>query len=386
MHFRSTGGNAKPSVSTSNDAASNQIHTTVTPNATVNGSSAVSNVTTAEAKELIDQAVRNDSSAVVIAPNITGSVTTTKVTISGSAVGEIGSKTDADLKINTPVANVTIPNQALGGLSGGGTLSVTVDRQGDTLAVTIRTGNTVAASVSGGVTVETTVQQGTLGTVAVLVAEDGTRQVVRKSMVNMQNGTITIPLQGSARVELVDNSKSFSDVSNSSWAADAVSFVSSRELFNGTGSQTFSPNLSMTRGMLTVVLHNLESNPGSAVLPSFSDVQESWYSEAVVWAAEKGIVNGYPDNTFGPDDPITREQLAVVLWNYAGKPTSGQTGGERSFKDTDQISGYARTAMEWAISSRILNGDGDGHLNPTMQATRAQVAQMLLNFMRGNGG
>ena len=343
-------------------------------------------MTTAEAKELIDQAVRNDSSAVVIAPNITGSVTTTKVTISGSAVGEIGSKTDADLKINTPVANVTIPNQALGGLSGGGTLSVTVDRQGDTLAVTIRTGNTVAASVSGGVTVETTVQQGTLGTVAVLVAEDGTRQVVRKSMVNMQNGTITIPLQGSARVELVDNSKSFSDVSNSSWAADAVSFVSSRELFNGTGSQTFSPNLSMTRGMLTVVLHNLESNPGSAVLPSFSDVQESWYSEAVVWAAEKGIVNGYPDNTFGPDDPITREQLAVVLWNYAGKPTSGQTGGERSFKDTDQISGYARTAMEWAISSGILNGDGDGHLNPTMQATRAQVAQMLLNFMRGNGG
>ena len=235
-------------------------------------------------------------------------------------------------------------------------------------------------------TVETTVQQGTLGTVAVLVAEDGTRQVVRKSMVDTQNGTITIPLQGSARVELVDNSKSFSDVSNSSWAADAVSFVSSRELFNGTSSQTFSPNLSMTRGMLTVVLHNLESNPGSAVMPSFSDVQESWYSEAVVWAAEKGIVNGYPDNTFGPDDPITREQLAVVLWNYAGKPTSGQTGGERSFKDTDQISGYARTAMEWAISSGILNGDGDGHLNPTMQATRAQVAQMLLNFMRGNGG
>lgn len=140
----------------------------------------------------------------------------------------------------------------------------------------------------------------------------------------------------------------------------------------------------MTRGMLTVVLYNLEDNPATSVVPNFTDVNNSWYTDAVAWATGKGIVSGYPNNTFGPNDPITREQLAVVLWNYAGRPSAKNNYSSSSFQDAGQISGYAQTAMQWAVGSGILNGDGNGHLNPTDQATRSQVAQMLLNFMSKN--
>ena len=112
----------------------------------------------------------------------------------------------------------------------------------------------------------------------------------------------------------------------------------------------------------------------------FDDVDSSaWYTEAIRWAAGQGIVGGYGDGTFGPNDPITREQLAVMLWRYVGSPAA--TGRELDFNDTDEISGFALEAMRWAVENGILNGDGSGELGPKEQATRAQVAQMLKNFI-----
>ena len=116
---------------------------------------------------------------------------------------------------------------------------------------------------------------------------------------------------------------------------------------------------------------------------TFTDVPDGeWYSNAVAWAAEKGIVSGYGNGLFGPGDNITREQLAVMLWRYAGSPAT--TNKELHFADTNEISSYALEALCWATENGIVNGYGDGKLAPKGEATRAQVAQMLMNYLNNS--
>lgn len=232
--------------------------------------------------------------------------------------------------------------------------------------------------IPGGVTLTVPIKTTTSGTVAMLVHEDRTKEVVRKSVAN--GDSITIPLNGSAKLEIVDNSKYFVDVPATSWAVDAIAFTSSHELFNGTGKSMFSPDLPMSRGMLAVVLHNLESNPTQELTSVFADVNSgAWYAEGVAWAAAQGIVGGYGNGQFGPNDSITREQLAVMLWRYAGKPSATVKG--LRFTDAYKASDWALDALLWATENGIINGKGNGILDPTGFATRAETAQMLKNFM-----
>ena len=180
---------------------------------------------------------------------------------------------------------------------------------------------------------------------------------------------------------IIDNAKPFVDVPAESWAANAVAFASAHELFNGTSANTFSPDLSMTRGMLAVVLHSLENNPKQAFTEKFSDVDDSaWYADAVIWAAEHGIVSGYGNGQFGPGNNIAREQLAVMLWRYAGSPAA--IDKELHFTDVGEASGYALEALCWAVENGIISGYGDGRLDPQGLAARAQVAQMLMNYLK----
>ena len=275
---------------------------------------------------------------------------------------------------------MTIPNGGLDNLSSaGGTVTIAAEKTGDTVELSMTSGGKSIDCIPGGVTLTVPTNTATPGTVAVLIHEDGTREVIRKSVVVGNN--IAIPLDGAAKVEIVDNSKYFADVPAMSWAADAIAFVSSHELFNGTGENRFSPDLPMSRGMLAVVLHNLESNPDQALTGVFGDVDSSvWYAKGVTWAAANGIVSGYGDGRFGPNDNITREQLAVMLWRYAGSPTA--TNKELNFTDADKASGYALNALCWAVENGIINGYGNGQLGPQGLATRAQVAQMLKNYMK----
>ena len=135
----------------------------------------------------------------------------------------------------------------------------------------------------------------------------------------------------------------------------------------------------MSRGMLAVVLHNLEDNPNQPLTSIFSDVDNTkWYAEGVAWAAEKGIVTGY-GGKFDPNGDITREQLAVMLWRYAGSPKA--KSGTLNFTDAYKVSSWALEAMRWATEKGIINGKGNGILDPTGKATRAQAAQMLKNFL-----
>jgi len=172
----------------------------------------------------------------------------------------------------------------------------------------------------------------------------------------------------------------FADVSEGDWYYEAVRFVHERGLMNGYSDGRFGPNDTLSRAQLAQILFNKEGRPGVDYLPDFSDVAgEAWYTEAIRWATSQGIVGGYGNGTFGPNDPITREQLAVMLWRYSGSPAA--TNKELHFNDTDEISGFALEALRWAVENGILNGYGGGRLGPQGQATRAQVAQMLKNFI-----
>lgn len=228
------------------------------------------------------------------------------------------------------------------------------------------------------VMVEIPVKNAAPGVVAVMVNPDGTETAVKKSTVT-KNG-VALALTGNATVKLVDNSAAFSDVPAANWAKNAVDFVSARGIFKGTGGSAFSPDNTMTRGMLAVVLYNLEDSPAHAFDGAFTDVGESWYTDAVYWAAEQGIVTGYGDGRYGPNDDITREQLAVILWRYAGSPAAKD--GVLPFADADKVSGYAVEALCWAKEQGIINGDGNGRLMPQGLTTRAQAAQMLMNFIQ----
>ena len=226
-------------------------------------------------------------------------------------------------------------------------------RQAEELEITIPKNTTVK--------VEIPVRNVTTGTVVAIVHADGTEEIVRTSIVT-KNG-VALELTSSATVKVYDNSKFFTDVPAANWASDAVAFASSRELFNGTGANTFSPNAPMTRQMLMTVLARLDG----------TDTSGNAYAKGMEWAIRNGVSNGND-----PEGKITREQLATMLWRYAGSPSvSGRMTG---FVDADQISGYAEDAMLWATKAGIIGGKGNGQLDPKGYATRAEVAAMLMRY------
>ena len=173
----------------------------------------------------------------------------------------------------------------------------------------------------------------------------------------------------------------FSDVSEGAWYYDAVRYASENGLMGGYGNGLFGPHDNLSRAQFAQILFNREGRPVVNYLLQYGDVASgAWYTEAVRWATSQGIVGGYGNGMFGPNDNITREQLAVMLWRYAGSPAA--THKELLFNDTDEISGYALEALRWAVENDIISGYGDGRLGPQGLATRAQTAQMLMNFLK----
>ena len=174
--------------------------------------------------------------------------------------------------------------------------------------------------------------------------------------------------------------KDYTDLPNNAWYQEAVDYVLQNGLMNGYSSNIFAPEDHLSRAMLAQILYNKEGKPAVTGNNRFADIDSAaWYINAVTWAATQGIVNGYGNNRFAPNDNITREQLAVMLWRYAGSPAV--TEKELSFSDVNEMSEWAIDALCWAVKNRILQGKGNGILDPKGFATRAQAAQMLYNFM-----
>ena len=173
----------------------------------------------------------------------------------------------------------------------------------------------------------------------------------------------------------------FSDVAGDAWYYDAVRYASENGLMGGYGNGRFGPNDNLSRAQFAQILFNKEGRPVVNYLLRYNDVADgAWYTEAVRWATSQGVVSGYGNGMFGPNDNITREQLAVMLWRYAGSPAA--TEKELHFTDADKASGYALEALRWAVENGVMGGYGNGQLAPQGLATRAQVAQMLMNFLK----
>ncbi len=179
-----------------------------------------------------------------------------------------------------------------------------------------------------------------------------------------------------------DTGSPFKDVKTTDWFFDAVQYAYDHDLMSGTGNNNFSPSETTTRGMMVTILHNMEGKP-AAGRPDFTDVLAGeWYAAPVAWASAHGIVSGYGNGKFGPNDPITREQMVTILYQYARYKNYELTvtGDISTFDDYDKTSAYAVTPFNWAIGKDLIAGVGNNLLDPTGNAERSHIAAIMKSF------
>ena len=196
----------------------------------------------------------------------------------------------------------------------------------------------------------------------------------------MPNGQVTVT------VTFAEAPLPFPDVTEGDWFYDAVRCAYETGLMDGVGDSLFAPNSETTRAQLATILYRLEGEPEVSGTSGFSDVAAGiWYTDAVAWAAENGIVNGTTDTTFAPGEDITREQLVTVLYRYAeAKGYDVSTRADLSaYPDADQIQSYAAESVAWAVAEGLIQGFEDNTLRPAGNATRAQIATILMRFCEG---
>lgn len=279
---------------------------------------------------------------------------------SSSSGGGGGSSTTSNLVSVSQNSNGTIsvsPSRA----QTGDTVTVTIDPDEgymlDELIVTDRNGNRVSVTRVSDTEYTFTKPSGVVKVEAAFTEDTGEEQP----------STSSIP---------------FTDVATTAWYYDAVEYMYESGMMNGTSDTTFSPNATTTRAMIVTMLHRLEGEPDASDV-NFTDIASGmYYADAVAWAQENGVVNGTSETTFSPDQAITREQLATILYRYAQVKGYDVTASNNldAYTDASQISAYALTAMQWANAEGLITGNTATTINPTGDATRAEVATILMRF------
>lgn len=363
--------------------------TTVETEVSVTDGTASVQVSEETISEAIDTAAAENSSTIRIEASSQENVSSTEVHLAGNSVSAV-SEAGTSLEISTSNGSLTIPNDALKEIGEDLTVRITENEEGS-VSLEIQDGSapadlSIPVKLAFPVSGDDTEIAGSSSDVVWLVNEDGTRRIVPYGIV--QDSQAVCLLDGSNTVVIGGNPKSFTDVSDTAWYADSVAFASAREMFDGVGDGRFDPQGTMTRAMLVQLLMNIEDGQaGPQAAAAFTDVSsDAWYADAVSWAADLGLVNGYGNGNFGPSDSITREQLAVLLYNYVramNYPVSLSVSGDLAqFSDADQVSSWSSEALSWAVGAGIINGNADGTLNPKGTATRAEVATLMTNFTR----
>lgn len=300
-------------------SSSSSSSNTTTQTTTNPDGSKTTTVTDKKTGTVTETTKNKDGSTLVVETKKDGTVTTTETAANGVKVKTV------DAPREDVTATVTIPRSV-----DAATVTVPANTSPGTVAVDAKTGEIVKLSVP---------------------TKDG----------------MLVKLDGSADLILEDRSKYFEDVHPvNHWAKDTIDFATAHEMFGGTSETTFTPNAPMTRAMLMTVLARFdgEDTTGGSV----------WHEKGMEWAKQNGVSDGS-----NPNGSITREQFATMLWRYAGSPAVA--GDIDDFSDGGKVSGYADQAMRWAVSTGIIGGMGDGTLNPQGNATRAQVATMLMRFV-----
>lgn len=314
---------------------------------------------------------RPDGSKTVVETQTDGTVTTTDTAKDGSTVKTVAQPngtTETTIKQadgltatvqesqHSATADIHIPSQTAEENLGGSVVLPIPPLSGENASVTVHTGTAQP------ILVEIPIDGNDATTVACLVNEDGSETILKTAL--LAGGHITVSVPDGATVHIRDNEKIFQDVQGH-WAESAISFVAARELFSGETSSAFAPEDSMSRAMLMTVLARLDGVDAAG---------ETAYQQGMSWAVAQGISDGQ-----NPDSLVTREQFVVMLHRYAGDPAA--TNRELHFSDSEKINAYAREAVLWATENGILNGYEDGSFAPNGSATRAQAAAMLARYV-----
>jgi hypothetical protein len=314
---------------------------------------------------------RPDGSKTVVETQKDGTVTTTDTAKDGSTVKTVArpnGTTETTIKqaggLTATVqespygdtATIRIPSQTAEANPGGSVALPVPPLSGANASVTVHTG------AAQPIPVEIPIDGNDATTVACLVNEDGSETILKTAL--LAGGRITVSVPDGATVHIRDNGKNFQDVQGH-WAENAISFVAARELFSGEASGAFAPEEPMSRAMLATVLARLDGVDAA---------DGTAYQQGMAWAVAQGISDGQ-----NPDGQVTREQFVVMLHRYAGNPAA--TNRELYFSDSEKIEAYAREAVLWATENGILNGYEDGSFAPNGSATRAQAAAMLARYV-----
>lgn len=306
----------------------------------------------------------------------------------------VKNSTPADITVNgqpiEPTKSYTFKYTHSSGGSSGGSSSGKTTYKVTTSAVNNGGVNASPSSAEKGATITITLSPDKGYKLDKLTVTDGSGKTVSTVKKSDTVYTFTMPASavkvGVSYVKATEtpSKTKFNDVSANDWFASAVDYVTGKGMMNGTADNTFSPKANTTRGMVVTVLYRLENQPSTSAA-SFTDVASgAYYANAVAWANANGIVSGYGSGKFGPNDKVTREQLAAILYRYAQYKKYDVSVGEDtnilSYDDAQSISSYAIPAIQWACGAGVVTGKSGSKLDPKGNATRAEVAAMLMRF------
>lgn len=344
---------------------------------------------------------------IIITPTVSGTVTTVKVDINKESLNAVATQTKADIMIQTPVGNITLPNKVLASIASqmkGTTITVSIENMGGTIL-----SNEQQKLVGDGIVYDVSI----ISSNKTISSFDG--EIINISLPyalkadEEANGVAIWYLDDSGKLEKIicnyDKNKGlatfstthlskyvvgydawinpFEDVKTDSWFYGAVEFAARNGVLNGISNISFSPKGQMSRAMLMTALYRLEGSPTVMSVNEFSDVKNGqWYTDAITWANANGIAEGIGDHTFGIDNNVTREQLSTILYNYAKYKDHDRTKTTdlSAFNDTKDISSWAEEPMKWACAESLITGRTTTAIEPRGTASRAEVATMLKRF------
>jgi len=380
---------------------------TIAPAATVTNGTAVAAVTASQLSGAAQAAKKSGASAVTITPEISGGVSGISITLPTAGVREIAEGGDTSVVLDTPAGAVELNSAALASIvqqsiGSGIEFSVETKTAADVdlpeenlensfiVAVSITSagknitefgGNTLKISLP----VDDTYPAGETYKVIVISA-DGTIETLWGKVVIVDGRTTVDVTVAHLSTFVITDQKAgvFSDVAEDAWYAAAVKYAVVNSLLQGISGDLFSPDADMTRAMLAAVLYRLEGSPAVTAANTFTDVGNgTWYTDAIIWASGNGIVNGSGDGLYGTNTPVTRQEMAVMLYRYAkhkGYDVT-KTADLTAYEEADSIAAWAIDAMGWANIEGLITGVTGTKLMPDGNASRATVATILMRFV-----
>jgi len=386
--------------------ASEEDAVLLTPAAALKNGSAQATLTALELSDAVTKAKEKHSTSIVVAPVIQGDAASVSVTLPRAPLVALSGVAGLSLTIDTPLGAVTLPGNAVAAalsMGDGTTLTVCIEKvQPDALTddqrglLKAKTAYKVVIlcgkeSLSDLISIPISI------VLPYTLHENETSDRVRITRLTACNLLVEVPcICDSGNVTFstpfpaiysvgyeVSNKSAYEDAADTSWYYRAVRFVSENGLMNGTSQTAFSPDTPMTRGMLVTVLYRLEGEPKVTAENGYADLADAaWYAPAVLWATKTGIATGFGDGFFYAEEPLTREQMAAILYRYADYKslTPEDISDLSAFTDAASIAPWAADAMRWAVVSGLMNGVTPKTLAPAMTATRAQTAAILLRY------